>query len=159
VRREEKADADAAQARLVVGKITNWHGAMRDEQANLYGPIHDLEWEIKNYSGAPVFDATIMITNDRQAASWSAELFGTVIEDEARGIISSEPPIVLDQGQLFDPRQLQVQITFTDAAGLIWIRSLGEPPERIIFKPARYSGIQRWLPFLRKNVRNDSPPF
>ncbi len=158
VRREEKADSDAAQARLVVGRITGWHG--KNEKYSLHGPIRDLEWEIKNYSEAPLLDPKIAVIVGPGTPAWCADLWGSVIEKEARGIVSGEPPIVVDQGQYFDPRELEVQIWFTDAAGLRWTRISGEPPKRDIPRlPSGLRVVKGWSRFLRRRKPDDEPPF
>ncbi|GAA3937286.1 hypothetical protein [Actinoplanes auranticolor] len=154
VRREEKADSDAAQARLIVGQISNWDGD--EPNAKMSGPITRLQWELKNYSGAPIFDLRVTV-----ADRWDSHTYGAAIESEDREWITCHPPIRCDPGTVFDPREVEVQIEFTDASGLRWARSVGESPKRVIFHPAEYNGLKRWLPFMRRESPglDDNPPF
>jgi hypothetical protein len=62
----------------------------------------------------------------------------------------------------YDPRESVVRVEFTDAAGLRWTRTMGEPPERVLFPPALHIDQKSWLPHLRRKPKSDfpaDPPF
>lgn len=131
VRREEKADADAAQARLVVAHIVGaeMSGADHDTGRQV-GSMVGVKWRVKNHSQAPIFDLFISIDG------WEGNRWGEVIEDEASGTVKCNPPLPFDSYP-YDPREALVKVEFTDAAGLRWTRRMGEPPERLIFLPTQ----------------------
>lgn len=128
VRREEKADTAAAQARLVVARALGV--VLTDIDPNTghqVGPMVGLKWQIKNYSQAPIFDAIVSVEE------WQDNRWGEVIETEASGTVKCDSSLEFG----FDPREALVKVEFTDAAGLRWIRTTGEPPERVLVEPDR----------------------
>jgi hypothetical protein len=145
VRREEKADSDAAQARLVVAHVvgTEEPPVGRENGRTIFGPMTGVCWQIKNHSQAPIFDATIFINE------WVDSRWGEVIEKEASGTAKCDPPLPLDYGP-FDPREALVTVDFTDAAGLRWTRSLGAPPARVVDPAMRLALHRRLVRLIRK---------
>ncbi|MEU7610111.1 hypothetical protein [Micromonospora sp. NPDC049204] len=155
VRRDEQRDSEAAQARLVVAQIAGLEMAGTDKETGYpVGTMVGVHWRVKNHSQAPIFDAVVSIDG------WTEERWGEVIEGQASGVVQCDPPLALDYGS-YDPREALVTVEFTDVAGLRWTRTLGDPPERVIFHPAKYRGLKRWLPFLRRkpSTFDPTPPF
>ncbi|MFF3867090.1 hypothetical protein [Micromonospora sp. NPDC001898] len=151
VRREEKADADAAQARLVVARIVGEErSGTHPEIGHLTGPMIGIRWRIRNHSQAPIFDVFVSINE------WRDDLWGDVVEGEASGTAKCDPPLPFDSYP-FDPREAIIEVEFTDAAGLRWRRRMGEPPERVIAPPVRRAGLGRWIPGRRKKKTDDVP--
>lgn len=170
VRRVERVDTEAAQARLVVGSVSDCRGQYPGQ--GVTGPVTEADWQVKNYSGAPIFDLRVQIESgidDRR---------GQVIESEATGTVKCDPPLTVDQGMMFDPREVLMKIEFTDAAGLRWTRLVGDPPKRYMpsygamrrqmLLASANSGLPRWLPrrlrawHVRRLVQSrfeDKPPF
>jgi len=164
IRREEKADADAAQARLVVAEVTGPEMSGTDpDTGHLVGPMVGVKWRIKNHSQAPIFDACVSING------WKEDRWGEVIDRECRGMVKCDPPERFDNSP-FDPREAMVTVEFTDAAGLRWARKIGEPPERVTITQPKYyvhfgplgsppAPVRRWIPGLRDKRPDKTPPF
>jgi hypothetical protein len=150
VRREEKADADAAQARLVVASVVGEEMSGRDPNTgHPVGAMVGVRWRLRNHSQAPIFNLFVWVDEWQDDMHWA-----DVIEDEAEGTAKCDPPLPFDSYP-YDPRESVVRIEFTDAAGLRWTRTMGEPPERVVSRPVRYASLRRWLAYLRRHLKTD----
>jgi hypothetical protein len=144
-RREEKADSEAAQARLIACHVVDHDHASGG--SSLYGPVTRLQWLLKNYSAAPIYDLEVTLD------TWTTSISGLPIEDEAAGSVDCNPPIVMDQGMHFDPREIEVSFTYTDSAGLRWKRTMPEPPTRLLHvRPSLVARFRHW-----RNLRSPVP--
>lgn len=127
VRREERRDNEAAQARLIIATIA--------EVVKEGGRVVGAELTVVNHSDAPVFDVYLYVTN------WQLEHKGMFKGSSSRPIEILQPGetgygrVVFDQSWL-PPRArrsyMWAAVSFFDAAGLNWDRKGSEHPARII---------------------------
>lgn len=121
VRREDKADADVAPARLVFARAVELR--VEAEKLNL------VRYEIVNHGEAPIFQVEASIVTSSGAAGHSAaELDGLMGSRVVKMLI--DPPI-----SAFTPTtvsDLPLTVTFTDATGLRWRRTGRDRPERLL---------------------------
>lgn len=163
VRREEKADADAAQARLVVGRITDISRVASDDISTPgEGPGRAVLWKVKNYSSMPVFNVEVWVERvfdiDEPPFDFlNLEEKHDVVEDELigftlpRDLIQEEYP-----GAAFDLTRYEITVVFTDRNGFAWTRTGFNEPQREWYhsykrKPVR-EFLWAWAPTkLRRN--------
>lgn len=146
VRREEKADSDLAQARLVVGRVSS-------VDMNPDGTIAELEYNITNYSDAPVFFVNPYIYCWDTDEEYDSERVHHVLRSgvTAQGVVpidNPDPTFIGDDGAP-DLSMYQVKFLFIDKNGLEWRRFDYEAPIRG-FKDPQPTHIQR----VRKTVGN-----
>jgi hypothetical protein len=136
-RREEQADRDAAQARLITA----------DPEIDMVGGGVDYTIIIRilNGSPSPVFDVKVVgLRNDeRPDLDWRVDtdprVFGDGFPTEPRVIAAGQrfslPVEYVDpetKASTYPPGADHVTIEFTDAHGLRWRRRDGEPPARLL---------------------------
>lgn len=130
-RREERADADVAQARLVFGRVVEFRASS--------GMLAAVRWEVVNHSGRPVFQVKAEIVHRAS---------GHVVQDpdELEVLIDRHdqefrvmPTVLLAAATTY--RDLSVEVTFTDGAGLVWRRNDRAAPARVL-----QAASPRWSP-------------
>ncbi|MEU8184015.1 hypothetical protein AB0B85_32185 [Micromonospora sp. NPDC049044] len=136
VRRDEKADSEAAQARLIVGRpVALGHG-----NAGLPG-FTRADCLISNYSGAPIFNVRLRLLHNGSVLSVKDGIFSVLTEEtdwhaDLRKLIpvSTSEPMA----------DWVVEIRFTDSSGHLWCRVGMDLPVRIL--PAQPSESPfRWI--------------
>jgi hypothetical protein len=152
VRREEKADNEATQARLVVGTVIRSQGELVNG-VFADNPATSVTWRVKNYSQAPIFDVELQLHPHwghdvmlRRALHKRKPVRVGIVEDEEQGMIEIPPTVITDElGH--DLSRFQTIVTFTDASGVRWRRTTGFPPDRLTdwFPPTKAQ--------IRKNIR------
>ncbi|WP_433081608.1 hypothetical protein ACQP1P_46565 [Dactylosporangium sp. CA-052675] len=147
-RREEKTEAELAQARLVVGRIS---GCELDED----GWVQQFRYEIINYSDAPVFFVNPYIVDQEFGQEFDSEKVYHVLASNAPivGFVSAhncDPPDPDEEGNP-DLSRFQVKLVFVDKNGLQWRRFHYEAPLRG-FKDPDPSRLHRIAADLRSAV-------
>lgn len=121
VRREEKADADIAHARLVFVRAVELR--TKDEK------LSSVRYEIVNHGADPIFQVEASIVTSSGAAGHSAdELDGLVGSRAVEMLIDPPIPAVTST----TVRDVSLTVTFTDTAGLRWRRTGRDQPERLL---------------------------
>lgn len=136
VRREDKLEANAAQARLVLGSITSVVGSSEDG-------LQSVNYQVANNSAATIFDLTVTI-------HYGQSFFDTVDEYIGNAEPGTVVPKTLELGEqgvgqwpyggshrevrpsALAPSPLGISVTFTDSAGLRWGRRDHGGPSRYI---------------------------
>lgn len=132
-RNEEKRDAEAAQARLVIGVV--------EPQGAINQRIHDARVYLVNHSSSPIteirFGAALSSNTQRSPERPVLQLGPgqTVVLDWRL-----DPPIA-DSGPDILPTWFKASVSFTDANGLRWTRAGIEPPQRVL--PVRVKRSRR----------------
>lgn len=144
VRREEKADNEATQARLIVGTVISSQGELVNGVFT-DGPATSVTWRVKNYSQAPIFDVQLWLHPHwghdgalRLALHQRKPERVGLVEDEKIGAIEIPPTVISDEiGH--DLSRFRVNLEFTDASGIRWSRAQSFPPQRLYdwFPPAK----------------------
>lgn len=122
VRREERADGDIAQARLVFGSVVGLR-APGDMLAAV-------RWEVVNHSAGPVFQLIAKIVQPASGYAVQDPDELEVLTDRHDQELRISPPLPVAAATTY--RDLSVEITFTDAAGLVWRRTDRAAPERVL---------------------------
>lgn len=156
VRREEKADSEAAQARLIFGGVTFLRQGEVTEWGSMTGPATSLDWEIHNYSALPILDVVIAVSGGGLAARHFAQI-DSVIVQHAEGVMNLERPLPLgnDSGHE-DLGRFTVEIWFLDASGLLWHRIDRNAPERLL-RSAAYPALSI-DPDVQATLADHEPP-
>lgn len=135
-RREEQTDRDAAQARLITVEASYSDDGWDDNL--IFAKIH-------NSSTAPVFDAEVVdihIVGQEGQHPWRVD-FGPYDDGPRIGRVVTPggtfkvPMAYLDEDRnaVIVPGVDRITFTFTDAAGLRWLRRDNDPPERLTEPP------------------------
>ena len=140
MRREEKEDGDLAQARLVVGRVSGY-------EINPDGTIAKLQYDITNYSDAPVFFVNPSVYYWDGSEDFDSGRVHHVLKSQAtaRGevaIDAADAPDILDDDTP-DLSQYQVKFLFIDKNGLEWRRFDYDTPIRG-FKDPKPTWVQRF---------------
>jgi hypothetical protein len=135
IRREERADADVAQARLVFGRVV-------ELRANS-GMLAMVGWEVVNHSASPVFQMTAKIVQRASGQAMRDPNALEVLTDRHVQELKMDPPVQVAAGTTY--RDLSIEVTFTDAAGLVWRRTDRAAPERVLQVPVRRTGVAQLL--------------
>jgi hypothetical protein len=163
VRREEKADSGAAQARLVVGRITEISRVHDDSTTEpTDGPGHAAVWKVRNYSSMPVFNVEVWINKRFSFDEPHVDFLNTeekhdLVEDELIGVTVPLDPIDEEYpGCTFDLDKYEIIVTFTDSNGFVWTRSNFNEPQREWYRHSYRRNVLReflwaWMP---KKVRS-----
>ncbi|KIR64744.1 hypothetical protein [Micromonospora haikouensis] len=131
VRREERLDAELAQARLVVPTLTEvgpaepWRGGKPRAT-----------YKVVNYSSSPVLDVTVR--HRWEEGSLGLPHHFPVLTGEEKGdlqLFEGMQPAMLTKVV----RTSQIEIMFTDSNGHRWSRLDRHPPVRVLDKPVRDS--------------------
>lgn len=126
VRREERRDNEATQARLIIATIT--------EVVREGGQVVGAEVAVVNHSGAPVFDVYLYVTN------WQLDHAGMFKGASSKSIEILQPGetgygrVVFDQSwpsRRVRRSHMWAAVAFFDAAGLNWDRKGSEHPVRV----------------------------
>ncbi|WP_157437119.1 hypothetical protein [Actinoplanes subtropicus] len=121
IRREEKADADAAQARLIFGRVVEFRAPAE--------MLSSVRYEVANHSSAPIFQLSAEVaTPSRDTVRGGTEhdgLVGHPVLD-----LVADQPVPVGGGTTI--QDLALTIDFTDAAGLRWRRTGRDAPVRIL---------------------------
>jgi hypothetical protein len=138
VRREERADAATAQARLVVGRVVDHElpgTSIVNDAGDLDGLITHFVFEVKNYSGAPIYTVDVQV---RPRTLDDSEVLEVVKQDDGPDLIEGSyrntvevAPLSWPLNSPFDYGRLQVDLSFVDANGLWWQRFGQDPPTRM----------------------------
>jgi hypothetical protein len=150
MRREEKADADAAQARLVVGRIIKISRDLEHGVEASEGSGRAVVWKVKNYSSMAVFNVEVWIDETWDFGP-TVDFLNTeekhdVVEDELLGVTTPRDPIEERYpGGDFDLSKYNISVTFTDANGLRWERTNFNEPERDFYYPYRRNSLKEFL--------------
>ncbi|MGX7675776.1 hypothetical protein [Plantactinospora sp. DSM 117369] len=131
-RREERADADAAQARLVAGEI---RGEVRDG-----GSIVGIDWAVHNYSEAPIFEVYVSFKHRHLDPDWfigsSAKNPQVILPGgHELGTWRCAQPLPGSRGDDEDFSLLEnmdLKVRFLDASGFEWQKVGSFPPRRIV---------------------------
>jgi hypothetical protein len=130
VRREEQADSEAAQARLVVGSVGR---LSRDRKSDVVepgsGPFTGIGWQVNNLSGLPVLDVSIRIFGGWLPSGLIDHVADIMRVDTVEGGIKLQTPIAI--GERDAQCDTRVEIKFTDSNGLVWTRVDREQPVRV----------------------------
>jgi hypothetical protein len=150
VRREEKEDADAAQARLVMGKIIRLSRGMEDDVTEpSVGPAIAAVWQVRNYSSMPVFNLEVWVGGRFDAEPnvffLNSEETYDVVEDRLVGSVESTEPIQEKSWGDFDLSDYDISIAFTDANGLMWTRVNVNSPQRLLDYSREHSRFKEFL--------------
>ncbi|MBC3191695.1 hypothetical protein H7X46_11545 [Pseudonocardia sp. C8] len=135
-RREEQTDRDAAQARLITVEADYSDAAWEDTLVLV---------KIHNSSPAPVFDVEVVdlhIVGREGQQRWRVD-FGPYDDGPRIGRVVTPgdtfkvPLAYIDENNkaVIVPGIDRITFTFTDAAGLRWLRPDNDPPERLTEPP------------------------
>lgn len=133
VRREEKRDAEAAQARLVLatldGREKSSKAGVEPRLRSLLGGEAAVGYKIMNFSGAPVLD--VMIRHSWSGGSKGPTQHIPVLIGEQEGDLrlSEDIDSALLNTILWSST---IEIIFTDANGQKWRRVDRNAPERLV---------------------------
>jgi hypothetical protein len=141
VRREEQADFDAAQARLVVAEL--WEVGRDGRDHDL---ITHVAWHVTNYSAGPILSLSVRVEQDGKALMPDGEVGASndreaqravLADDRTGGNFKIENPMPypwksVEQGSPRVPDVFTIVMSFTDVNGLRWSRRGMTPPVRII---------------------------
>ncbi|WP_124774368.1 hypothetical protein [Micromonospora inaquosa] len=127
VRRDEQRDNEAAQARLVVGRIKAIERSMLLEIASSGAYLrYEVVWEVSNYSGLPVFDLTVNLFEDVVPAARA---------DVVDGTFSAKFQVDEALAETYSVGEIPITIQYSDASGLRWRRrGLGTPTRQFVPK-------------------------
>ncbi|MBG6066356.1 hypothetical protein [Micromonospora ureilytica] len=134
VRREEKADDQAAQARLIIPRL---HGAeFKGEQGRALTAV---KWVVQNHSEAPVMAVLVRVYPKGAFDRGRYHKAKYVLEPHAKQDGWWELPEVIP----WPPEQIEpplgglsIDAQFVDSSGLQWRRVRLHPPQRIIGEAA-----------------------
>ncbi|WBB76112.1 hypothetical protein O7602_11570 [Micromonospora sp. WMMD1128] len=124
VRREEKADAEEAQARLVVATFTGLRRAMNDDSEYTHAA-----YSVVNFSAAPVLSLELRHVYQGFGLTWPSRL--QILRGEVKGSLALFDPLPEPEGNRLAPR-IDLEITFTDSNGFDWKRTGGARPARVL---------------------------
>lgn len=136
VRRDEQRDQEAAQARLVVGRIVGYGPQATTLQWGpldlVHGSVTQFEWSVKNYSSAPILDFDIRVVREKDGREWIGLHPGNdVVEGEILGRIILDDPVEIPDGTML-ASAFRLVITYVDAEGRSWMRVGRDEPIRTI---------------------------
>jgi hypothetical protein len=127
VRREERQDSEAAQARLVLPLLL--HFSNQAESGS--GEYESIEWEVTNHSPAPILALAVELRlREYLSAVVSTENIIPVVSGRFEGSFRFEGPFWNSFGQ-HPSKIFSLAIQFTDADGRDWVRVDHEPPRRV----------------------------
>ncbi|MEU4555926.1 hypothetical protein [Micromonospora violae] len=163
VRRDEKQDAEVAQARLVVGRIVHFgRNASVEPSGHVSGVISEFGWSVKNYSSAPILDVGVWVAHaEDEELEWHEERTWDVVEGEITGSIALRKSIDLGPENFEDPGNFDVVLVFVDAEGRSWLRHGRIEPFRTTGPHSRNPLLptprwpRRWLVERRDRKRRD----
>lgn len=157
VRRDEQRDNEAAQARLVIGAVT--------EAVTVDGLVVGARWLIVNHSNAPVFDVHVSVLNRHGEGR-------PLVEGDSDKSIEILQPGQSEKGsvtfiyhwpeELVDRDQMWIAVFYLDASGIQWSRGGTEVPQRLVdpftLEPGFAGLVWRYLwpwssPFMRARDR------
>ncbi|SDS40602.1 hypothetical protein SAMN04489716_0714 [Actinoplanes derwentensis] len=133
-RREEKADADAAHARLVFGRVVEIRAPTQ--------MLTSMQCEVVNHGEMPIFQVTIEVTTSSGATVRDAQESDGLIGTQVRELIADQPIPVAAATTI---RDLSLTVAFTDAAGLRWRRTGRDTPVRVLSGSSSGPDCRPWL--------------
>ncbi|MFD6610039.1 hypothetical protein ACFWD1_14260 [Micromonospora chalcea] len=134
VRRNEQRDSEAAQSRLIAGRVVGFEREqIRSPTGLRKGEIIGVKWRVDNYSQAPVFDVRVVVHSEFLQMAFEADQWMSVLRDFETGevdITGCMPRDANDNEITLD--DFQLELLYTDQNGLHWWRMGAGVPRRII---------------------------
>jgi len=139
IRRDEKADRERSQARLVIPRLHS-HDIQRDPALGLTA----VKWMIENHSGAPIMAVLIRVypkgAADRGEFLKAKYLLSSNTKEEGWWQLAQPVPWPVGEKDANPPLwHLSIDARFIDADGLEWERTRLQPPQRLLGTNRVYS--------------------
>lgn len=130
VRREEKADSEVAQARLVFGEVLEGDPTQNSTGDSLAGRQPLRVFGVRNYSTAPIFSIHVGVRLPRA----SAPRLGDLDASFGKPVVPAGASHFEPSDELVPPPSIdafEVTVWFVDASGAAWRRTGLDDPVRI----------------------------
>ncbi|MEU8003221.1 hypothetical protein AB0B66_18850 [Catellatospora sp. NPDC049111] len=135
VRREEESDQEAAQARLVIGRITNVTFSRGLSSSGR--PTYSVSWSVHNFSGQPAMFVNVVVHDQVDGEDYLHHNLWDLLDPA--GKVGGEAIVTLaDDGDgEVEQSRFRVDLMYTDAAGSTWRRAGDQQPRRLRQHPER----------------------
>ncbi|WP_144420152.1 hypothetical protein [Micromonospora haikouensis] len=145
VRREERRDNEAAQARLIVTRCVGL--SYKDEDGIRF--VESVHFEVLNFSGLPILYPMLFARTGGYGCRSSAYVEQVVTDRLVGEMVPKRPfPARIKGGGQLDAGYVSTEIYFTDANGLSWQRKDNADPVRIT-RPSETTRAMLFAPWKR----------